>query len=278
MLGHELLRVLGRNHDARVTLRRDLTAYAAFGLFHEGNSFAGLDASDSSRLADIFDRFHPDAVVNAIGVVKQRADASDALLSITINALFPHRLSELCAQHGARLIHVSTDCVFSGERGGYREDDLPDARDLYGLSKLLGEVTGTNALTLRTSIIGRELSRKSGLLEWFLAQRGPVKGYRKAVFSGFTTTEMARIVDRMLTRHPEAKGLYHVSSEPIGKFDLLSMIKEGFGLETEIVPDDAVRIDRSLDSSRFRAGFDYAPPAWSDMIRELAETGSGEKK
>lgn len=270
MLGHELLRVLGRSHDVRVTVRRELAAYAASGLFRQSNTYAGVDVRDAGGLAAAFDDFRPQAVINAVGVVKQRADASDAVASIAINALFPHRLAELCARHSARLVHMSTDCVFSGDRGAYRESDAPDARDLYGRSKLLGEVQGERCLTLRTSIIGRELSRKTGLLEWFLAQPGPVRGYRRAIFSGFTTTEMARIVDGILTRQPTMAGLYHVSAEAIAKHDLLQLVKRAFGLATEIVPDDGVRIDRSLDSSRFRSETGYVPPSWPRMIEELA--------
>ena len=271
MLGHELLRVLNPTHEVRVTLRQELAVYATTRLFHSGNSYADVDVRDLRRLQVAFEDFRPQAVINAVGVVKQRADAADAISSIAINSLFPHQLAEMCARYGARVIHMSTDCVFSGARGSYKEGDVTDARDLYGKSKILGELQSGNSLTLRTSIIGRELSRKSGLLEWFLAQRGPVKGYKKAVFSGFTTTEMARIIERLLARYPNASGLYHVSSEPIAKYDLLEMIKLQFDLKTEIIPDEDVRIDRSLDSSRFRTDLDYTPPAWSEMIRELAD-------
>ena len=271
MLGHELLRVLGLAHEVRVTLRRELPAYEKAKLFHSGNSYFGVDVRDLQRLQMAFEDFRPQAVINAVGVVKQRPDVSDAISSITINSLFPHQLAGMCARFDARVIHMSTDCVFSGDRGGYKEGDITDARDMYGKSKILGELQGNNSVTLRTSIIGRELSRKTGLLEWFLAQQGPVKGYRKAVFSGFSTTEMARIIDRLLTRYPKASGLYHVSSEPIAKYDLLAMIKRQFGLRTKILSDESVHIDRSLDSSRFRADLDYTPPTWTEMIRELAD-------
>jgi dTDP-4-dehydrorhamnose reductase len=268
MLGHELLRVLGRTHEVRVTLRRELAEHPP-GLFHSGNAYPGSDVRDPKALHEAFEDFRPQAVVNAVGVVKQRPDAVDSIASISINALFPHQLAALCARYSARLVHMSTDCVFSGDRGDYREDDAADARDLYGRSKLLGELHLENCLTLRTSIIGRELSHKTGLLEWFLAQGGPVRGYRRAIFSGFSTTELARIIDAVLTRHPAISGLYHVSSHPIAKYDLLNLVKRSFGLNTQVVPDDSVRIDRSLDSSRFRAETGYVPPAWPDMIEEL---------
>ena len=218
----------------------------------------------------MFADFRPEAVVNAVGIIKQRRDADEAILSIEVNALLPHRLALLCRRAGARLIQLSTDCVFSGERGRYREDDLSDARDLYGLSKRLGEVTGPGCLTLRTSIIGPELSRKTGLLEWFLAQRGTVNGYTRAIFSGFTTLEMARILERLLESPPALEGLYHVASRPISKFDLLVAIRDALGLKTGIAPYSDFRCDRSLDGSRFAAASGYVAPTWPQMAAELA--------
>jgi dTDP-4-dehydrorhamnose reductase len=177
----------------------------------------------------------------------------------------------MCEAAGARLIHFSTDCVFSGRRGKYRETDVSDAEDLYGRTKYLGEASGKHCLTLRTSIIGRELTRKTGLLEWFLAQSGTVKGYTKAVFSGFTTLEMARIVEKVLAARTPLSGVYHVSSEPISKFELLTMIRDTLGLPIEIEPYDEFRCDRSLDSSRFREALPYRPPEWKAMVEELAQ-------
>ena len=214
--------------------------------------------------------FSPEVVVNAIGIVKQRADAKESVASIEINALLPHRLAVLCSAVGARLIHFSTDCVFSGREGNYSETSTPDPDDLYGRTKLLGEVQDKTCLTLRTSIIGPELRRKTGLLEWLLAQSGTVKGYRGAIFSGFTTLEMSRIIERLAVEFPEAHGLYHVASEPVNKYELLKMIKRELNLEVKVVADDAIRCDRSLDSSRFRAHFGYTPPTWNQMIEELA--------
>ena len=272
MLGHEFLRVLGRTHEVRVTLRRELAAYSGSGLFHAGNTYAEVDIRNAESMRACFEDFRPQAVINALGVVKQRPDAADSILSITINSLFPHQLAMLCEEYSSRLVQMSTDCVFSGNRGGYTEGDVTDANDLYGRSKILGEVRGDHCVTLRTSIIGRELSRRNGLLEWFLAQKGSAKGYRKAIFSGFSATEMARVIDRLLTRHPQVSGLYHASSEPIAKYDLLKMIKDALNLQIQIVPDDSFQIDRSLDSARLRAELGYTPPTWAEMIEELART------
>jgi dTDP-4-dehydrorhamnose reductase len=271
MLGHRLLRQFAPRHDTRVTLRQPVEAYRAYGLFDGNNAYDAIDVRDAGRIRQVLSDFRPEAVVNAAGVIKQRADADDRVLSIEVNSLFPHLLAPMCRAGGARLIHISTDCVFSGDKGNYAETDRPDPVDTYGLSKLLGEVDRPGALTLRTSMIGTELARQTGLLEWFLSQRGKmIKGYRKAIFSGFSTAELARIIERLLTAHPGASGLYHVSSAAISKLDLLSALDRRLRLGVRIVPDDSVACDRSLDSSLFRREFSYAPPAWDTMLDELA--------
>lgn len=272
MLGHRLFHHLGGQHDVRVTLRRELAAYHDYRLFTKTSAYAGIDMGDMERLRKVVSEFQPEAMVNCVGVVKQREEGRSAIPNIEINALLPHRLAQLAQVVGARLIQMSTDCVFSGRRGSYRETDPSDADDLYGRAKLLGEVIEGSCLTIRTSIIGRELSRKQGLLEWFLSQRGrSVKGFRHAIFSGFTTAEMSRIIEKMLTAHPRASGLYHVSAEPISKYELLRKINEAFGLNITVVPEDEPRCDRSLDSTRFRREFGYHSPAWDAMVSELAK-------
>jgi len=213
--------------------------------------------------------FQPDVVVNAIGIIKQRNTAKESIPSIEINSLFPHRLALICETGNAKLIHLSTDCVFSGKKGNYREGDTADAEDIYGKTKLLGEVTGENCMTLRTSMIGPELHRKKSLLEWFLAQKGTIKGFIRAIFSGFTTFELSRIIERLIVEYPTFHGLYHVSADPISKYELLSMIKQKMHLSVHIEPDTDFTCDRSLDSSRFKQDFQYSPPSWADMVDEL---------
>jgi len=273
MLGHRLMKHFSSTgHEVRVTLKQGLSAYREFGLFRAENAYAETDVRSSDLVAEVFAQWRPEAVVNAVGIVKQRPTAKELIPSIEINALFPHKLAELCKASGARMIHVSTDCVFSGRKGHYQEDDPSDAEDLYGKTKYLGEVHDSHCLTLRTSMIGRELSRKQGLLEWFLCQRGSVQGFKNALFSGFTTLELSRIIDKILAEYPEKGGLYHVSSEPISKFDLLTLIKSKMALRVEIIPVEEPRLDRSLDSTRFRSEFNYTPPTWEEMIDELSRT------
>lgn len=269
MLGHQTLKCLALNHNVRVTLRQDLEAYASYGLFNNDNSYTGIDVRSLGRLTEVFADFRPNAVINAVGIVKQRPTAKESIPSLEINSLLPHRLSILCKGIGARLIHLSTDCIYSGRKGNYQEDDPSDAEDLYGKTKYLGEVHDDHCLTLRTSIIGRELARNKSLLEWFLAQSGTVKGFTKAIYTGFTTIEMSRIIEKMLVHHPEASGVYQVSSDPINKYELLLLFKEKLGRKIEIVADDSFCCDRSLDSARFRKEFSYIPPTWEAMIEEL---------
>jgi dTDP-4-dehydrorhamnose reductase len=271
MLGHRLLRHFTPRHETRVTLHRRIEDYSRFGLFDRRNAYDETDVRDSERVASILSDFRPDAVINAAGIVKQRPEAHELAISNEVNAVFPQRLALLCRASAAQLVHVSTDCVFSGQKGNYVESDRPDPVDLYGETKLHGEVDAPGAITLRTSMIGRELARKSGLVEWFLLQKGnTIKGYRSAVFSGFTTSEFARVAEMLISRCSGAHGLYHASSAPISKFDLLTGLNRRLKLGVTIVPDDAVVCDRSLDSTRFRKAFGYSPPTWDFMLDELA--------
>jgi dTDP-4-dehydrorhamnose reductase len=277
MLGHQLLRSLAPRHEVKVTLRRDLDAYARHGLFSTANAYDGVEARSLERLLEAVGRFRPQAIVNAVGVVKQRPLAKESIPSLELNALLPHRLALLAGSAGARLVHFSTDCVFSGRKGNYSEADTPDPVDLYGYTKLLGEVAEPRCMTLRTSLIGHELARKQSLIEWFLAQEGSVRGFRNAIFSGLTTLELARIVETLLVDHPDAEGVWHVSSAPIDKYSLLGLVKKHYGLDIEIVPDDELHCDRSLDSTRFRRRFGYQPPSWDAMIAEMSKQRSAKQ-
>lgn len=267
MLGRQLRRELGARHEIRSTVRRPPGAADAL----EGEVVCGVDVRETERVLAVLDAFRPEAVVNAAGIVKQRPEAEDPVESIEVNALFPHRLARACSERGARLVHFSTDCVFSGRTGRYREPDLPDPPDLYGRTKLLGEV-GAPHLTLRSSIIGLEGGRRQGLVEWFLSSVGTVRGYRGAIYSGLTTAEMARLVERLLVRHPGLGGVFHVASEPIDKFTLLSRLARELGRDdVRIEPVDEPRCDRSLDASAFAAATGYRAPGWDEMLRELAQ-------
>jgi dTDP-4-dehydrorhamnose reductase len=211
----------------------------------------------------------PDVVINCIGIIKQLPSANDHLASLAINASLPHRLARFCELAGARLVHFSTDCVFSGKLGGYREDDFADAYDVYGRTKLLGEVTYDHAITLRTSIIGHELTCARSLIDWFLSQKGRTNGFARAVFSGLPTIEIARVLKHYVLNDPKLSGLYHLSVDPINKYDLLHHVARIYGMNIELARDDSLVIDRSLNSERFRAATGYAPSPWTDLITAM---------
>lgn len=272
MLGNAMMRVLSEKRDWQVqgTIRSE-GARRFFGAEIAERLLAGVDVEQPDSLLQAFILARPQVVINCIGLVKQLADAEDPLQAIPINALLPHRLARLCALTGARLIHPSTDCVFSGERGNYRETDPPDATDLYGRSKLLGEVSYPHTLTLRTSIIGHELRSAHGLINWFLAQPERCRGYRRAIFSGLPTVELARIVRDVVIPNPGLSGVYHVAASPIAKYDLLQLVAEVYGKKIEIIPCDQPVIDRSLKADLFRDATGYVAPDWPELI-ELMHT------
>ncbi len=275
MLGNATYRLFAGSEGWTVAGRaRSLDGLDALPRTATASIAGGLDISDGGRLNKEIATEKPDLVLNCIGVIKQLSEAKDPIVSIEINALFPHRLAKICGEAGARLVHVSTDCVFNGKGSMYRETDPSDAEDMYGKSKYLGEVDYDHAITLRTSIIGHEIRSSVSLLDWFLSQRGPsVKGYTQAIFSGLTTLELSRVIRDVVAPRPELRGLWHVASEPIDKFSLLRLIAEAYGKTIEIIPDAAVKIDRSLNAERFREATGYAPPAWPELIRQMRAFG-----
>ncbi len=271
MLGHAAWKNFRNDFDAYVTFRGNFSDVERFRIFDKKKAICGVRVEDFQSFEQAIASVKPDVILNCIGIVKQIEAAFDAIKSIEINSLFPHKLALLCRNNNCRLIHLSTDCVFSGRKGFYTEKDVPDPLDLYGRSKLLGEVRDGNSLIIRTSIIGKELATKHGLLEWFLSQKNKsVKGYAGVIFSGFTATALCAILKNVITYYEDLKGIYHVSSEPISKFDLLSLIKEKMALNIEIITCDEFKCDRSLDSSMFRKETSYCPPSWEDMIDKLA--------
>jgi len=272
MLGHKLWQIFQERFDTWATVRSGYSQYTHCDLFGSERLIDGVDVFDFDTVVQVFAKVRPQIVVNCIGVVKQLPAANNPITGLAINSLFPHRLVSLCQAAGTRLIHISTDCVFSGNKGMYTEDDVSDAEDFYGRTKFLGDVDDEGCLTLRTSLIGRELYSSHGLVEWFLSnQDGKVCGFRRAIFSGFTTLVMSRIIADIVENHPSLSGIYHVSSDPISKFDLLCLIRDAFGMEVEVEPDSDMQLDRSLDSSRFQSATGFVAVPWPKMIQEMAD-------
>ena len=270
MLGHQLCRSLPEAMEVWATFRAEPED---FRFLPKERRLSHVLVQDTSRVEQILEMVKPNAVINAVGIVKQRGEAREAVPSIQVNALFPHQLADLCVPRGIRLIHVSTDCVFSGSRGMYTESDVPDPVDLYGRSKLLGELERAGCLTLRTSVIGWELGGHLGLLSWFVGQRGKqVKGFRRAVYSGLSTRVFCELIGSLLAEHGDLQGLYHVSSAPIAKFDLLVALRNALGWsDLSVEPQEEPVCDRSLDGSRFRLATSWQAPKWEAMIQGLAE-------
>lgn len=272
MLGHTVLRLFSSSDGYKVAGSiRSARALSLLPVDLRDKVIAGVDVENPDSLVSLFARVNPDVVINCIGLVKQLAEADEPLAALPINALLPHRLANLCRVAEARLVHISTDCVFSGEKGMYTESDVSDAKDLYGRSKYLGEVDYPHAITLRTSILGHELAGAQSLLGWFLSQQQKVRGFRRAIFSGLPTVELARVIRDYVIPRPELHGLYHLSAAPIDKYELLKLVSNIYCKNIEIMPDDELVIDRSLDSSRFRIETGYQPVPWPELIRRMYE-------
>ncbi len=270
MIGSAMFRVLSAKKEWQVwgTLRSD-EAKRFFPEDQRDKLVAGVDVEKQDVLVRMFARVQPDLVVNCIGLTKHHKEAEDPQLALPLNALLPHRMADLCAVAGARLIHVSTDCVFAGTKGNYGEADAPDAVDVYGKAKHLGEVDYPHAITLRTSTIGHELQSAYGLLEWFLSQQGSCKGFNRAIFSGLPNTEFARVVRDVVIPRPDLHGLYHVGADPIGKYELLKLIARVYGKQIDIVREDEFMIDRSLNSGRFNQATGYKAAGWAELIQAM---------
>lgn len=270
MLGHRLWINLRKEHETWVTVRGSGSDFPDLPVFPREYIRPMVDALYFDQVIRALASIQPELVINCIGLIKQVGHiARDPLFSLSINSVFPHRVSMICRAAKIRMIHISTDCVFSGKKGNYSETDQSDAEDLYGRTKFLGEVSYPHTITLRTSIIGRELKTHLGLIEWFLAQQGTINGFKKAIFTGFTTDEISRIIMNYVIPNPGLSGLYHVSSDPISKYDLLQLARTAFKKEIEILPDDLFFCDRSLDSTHFRQDTGYTPPSWNTMMEEM---------
>lgn len=271
MLGHKLVQRLSNQIEVWTTIRGRFSDVADLGIFDPERTLENVDIRNTDLARDAITRVEPDVVINSIGVIKQLPTSKDVITTLTVNSIFPQRLAQMAQELGFRLIVISTDCVFLGDRGNYSEGDPADALDLYGRSKYFGEVTGENCLTLRTSIIGREIETSHSLVEWFLSNRGAaVSGFVNAIYSGFPTTVLTDIISDLILHHGDLRGLFHVSSDAISKYELLRLINAAYDARIEIMKFDDFRIDRSLDSTKFTAATGYLAPSWPDMIKQMA--------
>lgn len=279
MLGHVLFKELSKveGFDVAGTTRNKDGLNHFFTAEELSRIRANVDADNFDTVIRAFAAIQPDIIINCIGIIKQLPISNDPLTAITVNAQLPHRISLVARSAGARLIHISTDCVFSGQKGSYTEQDPSDALDLYGRSKFLGEVAYPHCVTLRTSIIGHELKSNFGLVDWFINQSESVNGYTKAIYSGFSTLEMANIILNHVIPNEELSGVYHVSSEPISKYELLKIISKIYDKKIEIKAYGDFVLDRSMKSDNFRNVAKYTPPSWDNMISQMQKHFNNEK-
>ena len=270
MLGHTLWEQLSQQFpNTYTTIRKGVGDYGYNRLLESDKVIDHIDVTEIKLLEGVFRVIKPDFIFNCIGVTKRREELHNPIPSVILNALFPHELVRLATVVNAKIIHFSTDCVFDGRTGNYSDDTPANAIDLYGRTKALGEVMGSNVLTLRSSFIGKEIREGTELLEWFLSQKGDVKGFKNAIYTGLTTLELCRVVKKLLLEYPDASGLYNVASDTISKYELLNLISNKMNHRVVVIPDVSFHCDRSLDSSKFRRDFCYTPPTWEEMIEEL---------
>ncbi|MGB7286183.1 MAG: SDR family oxidoreductase [Salaquimonas sp.] len=273
LIGHKLLQKLrGRFDDVTAVLHGSAERFSSTGLFDGRNIVENVDVFDFSAVGILLDSTRPDVILNCAGITKRRPEINEPIRAIKVNSLFPHLLAEWAGENNCRVIHFSTDCVFNGKDGNYDENSPTNGDDAYGRTKALGEIRYDHCLTIRSSFIGRELSVHSELLDWFLQQKGKtIKGFTRAMYSGISTIEMARIVGDIIEYHPDIGGLHQLSKlEPISKYDLLCLAKKSFGLDVEIVPDDDFEIDATLNGSLLRSKMPIELPSWARMMDELA--------
>lgn len=274
MIGHKMYQIISKfNEDTWVTLRNDLSTYTFSGIYKYERVIDNINLLDFKNLLSKLNEIKPDIILNSCGVTIRRGVEKIKSNSILINSALPHLLNEWVSSNNKRLIHFSTDCVFSGRKGDYLDNDIKDAYDLYGSTKSLGEIIDSNfAITLRGSMIGRELENKTELFEWFLKQSNKnIKGFSKVIYSGITTVKMAEIVLRIINYYPNLTGIYNISSKPISKFDLLKLCNEHFGINAIIEMDNSYSSNKNLISDKFFNEIGIEQPNWVGLIRQLKD-------
>lgn len=271
MIGHKIFAHLSKFAEYQVFGFAKDSTFNKYEVFERKSEkiIEDFDAENYQSISRHLSNLKPDIVINCIGIVKQSPEIANEIKTISVNSLFPHMLEKTCRTLGIRMIHISTDCVFKGTKGDYVEEDDPDATDLYGRTKILGEVVKSGCLTIRTSTIGHELKQKHGLLEWFLAQEDQIYGFMNAIYTGIPTVELADVIEKHIIPNPDISGLYHVSAGKISKFELLRMIASIYGKDIRILEERDTIIDRSLDSSSFRKATGYNPPGWQELLEKM---------
>lgn len=274
MLGHKLFQEmsLGRGFDTYATVRSPAGLERWFDAESLGRIITGVEAHRIETVYGVIDQVEPDVVINCIGIIKQLPEANNAAKAIAVNALLPHLVAEYCGRTNTRVIQISTDCVFSGSKGSYTESDIADASDLYGKTKHMGELSEyDNAITIRTSVIGHELKNHFSLIDWFMSQKQAVRGFTQAIYTGVPTIELSRIINKLIIPNTRLNGVYHLSSSPVSKYDLLKLVADIYGKRIDIIPCSDYRDNKSLISDRFQEATGYKAPPWRELVQSMYE-------
>lgn len=272
LIGHKLFQELTSSFEVFGTLHKIKQQYGDIQLFSGDNVIGGVDVKKFEILTGVFAAINPDVILNCVGITKRKININYPLEVLMVNSVFPHQLANWAKENQKRVIHFSTDCVFDGKIGNYTESSLTTAEDIYGRTKALGEITYNHTLTIRSSFIGQELFDRTELLDWFLSQDGKViKGFKNTFYSGVSTIFMAKVIKEIILNFPDLFGLYQLApGNPISKFELLSIAKESFNINVDIIADELHVHHPTLDSSKLKTEIDLTVPSWKEMMDELA--------
>ena len=275
MLGHQVYLKLKTEFGATnvaITLRKTKQHYDKFGIFKEAVAFDELDVLNFPQVEVALNKFKPDYIINCIGLTLRKKELGDVEKCIQVNSMLPHRLAKWGELNNSRVIHFSTDCVFDGKKGNYTEKDIPTADDLYGQSKFLSEIIYPNSLTIRLSVVGRELEGKTEFIEWFLSHKGKsVNGFAGVNYSGLSTNVVAKELIRIIKNYPKISGTYQMASEPMNKFDILKIVNEIYQTKTEIKESADYKNDKTLNCDLYTQLTGFKKPSWKSMIAEMKQ-------
>lgn len=278
MIGHRvLLELLKCEQIDVVGLSRSTNHKSLIQKFSDRDGFyEGVDMADFKQVELLLEKIKPEVIINAVGITIRKLNQPDSFeKAFQVNTLLPKTLQKWVQKNNARLIHLSTDCVFSGAKGNYTEIDIPDANDVYGKTKFAGEVEGKNCLTLRFSAIGRELESHTELLDWFLQQNNKnIQGHEKAIYTGLTTAQLSEEIVKIVLNHKNLEGLYQISNQAISKYELLCLLKKAYGLNLNIEKIDGKNSNKALLSNKYKEATGFVPRDWSTLINNLINDNS----
>jgi len=263
MIGHKIAQSLSQDYEVIGSTRKDVN--------HQKIGLNNCLLYKKDFIIDdqnvFFNKISPDVIINCIGITTRRGISRNMSNTDFINSRFPHKISEWVSIKNRRLIHFSTDCVFSGKKGDYLDDDKPDANDIYGMSKAKGEIDNNSSLTLRCSMIGREIYNHTELFEWLYSMKNKdIEGYANVIYSGVTTFWMGDVIKKILKNNISLSGIYNISSEPISKYHLLLKLSDAFKLNVNVSANLNIKSNKVLNSKKFAEITGIIPPNWDDLI------------